>query len=210
MYFTNILILIIASPLLAYFLISVLKRRIFVIIFTLIWVIGLIFTFISTKYKITFENNLIDVIIIQLFITSLYALMYMLFKFYNYIKRSIKVLIHITLSISMFVLFINSFGPSESCGKRFPQQINYLEQNLKITHAGHIYGFMDYGSRFIIYKIECNELERIIGYAENNYQFYGNKCHVKLDLESKILKINYIDFNKNELVDSLYIQLTNN
>ncbi|MBN1971403.1 MAG: hypothetical protein JW870_18715 [Candidatus Delongbacteria bacterium] len=187
-------------------MIKIISKWLSVILFGLTLILGLIFTFLSTIYEITFENNILDIIIIQIFVTSIFAAMYLALQQNNNTKKWIRFLSHIIISIFVILLYNGAFGSSESCGQRFPQRTEYIKQNLKITHAGFQYGFMDYGSRFIIYQRENFGLERIIGYAENTNYFYGDKHSIRLDLENKILKIDYIDFNKVEKVDSIYIQ----
>jgi hypothetical protein len=204
MYGISLLITTIVYPALTFYYIPKMNKKYAAIFFSIFVVVGSVFAYYSTELGCTFKNNIIDFLIINLFFLSIFGLINLIL-YYSKIKRIIKILIITLVSITVFDFYNSGFGPSEACGQSFPEFTQYLNTAYKVTHAGYQYGFMDYGSRFIIYKT-TDEMENVIGVAEEPNYYYNKILQLKLNLNSNILAVKFINYDSEIELDTIYIQ----
>lgn len=166
--------------------------------------IGTIYTYISTFKGYSFEFNIFDTLIINIFLFTIFCFTTW---FFTHFAKEKKLLYYISLFLSstlVFILYNNAFGPSESCGQSIPEQIMFFDKKHKVTHSGYHYGFMDYGSRFIIHEYFFG-IEKIVGVAENANNYYGKNFKLQLNIKGGIVEIGFLNYQNKPKIDTLYI-----
>ncbi len=165
--------------------------------------VGIVFAYLSTFQRLTFKYNIIDILIIHSFFASIYG--WVAWLSYPSIKGWIKGLCLTISAFFVFILYLFFFGPSVACGQDFSANTWHFKDNYKVTHEFFSWGFMDNGSRFLLYKTKFG-IEKIIGTAEDMNHFYGRKCNVDLDMEKHFIVIKHFDVDNIARIDTLRIK----
>ena len=131
----NALIIILAYPILTYFLIPRIKNKRFAILpLVILSLCGMAYTYISTCLGLTFENNLIDIISIHL---SLFSFLSLTIFLVLSISKKESAIYKLSLGIIPIILLIgyyNLFGPAELCGQSKADYSAQIGKNLKLYH----------------------------------------------------------------------------
>lgn len=121
-------------------------------------------------------------------------------------KTFVNILVYLggyLLSASLCIVLLR---PLEMFGLKKVDQVHLLGNDLKVIQTGNRYGFMDYGTRFVIVQdiVSYGLLQRIETVIDQPTLYYGNRVET-LKLENQNLIIEYFDADNNLIKDVISI-----
>ena len=177
-----------------------------VLVISIILLVLFVFYLLAVKlYSINFVNIWYDKVFIS-FLTIAVSNFLILKSKEKKRNKFVNILVYLggyLLSASLCIVLLR---PIEMFGLKKIDQVHLLGNGLKVIQTGNRYGFMDYGTRFVIVQdiVSYGLLQRIETVIDQPTLYYGNRVEA-LKLENQNLIIEYFDADNSLIKDVLSI-----